>query len=78
MEQLLAVEQVMLGPGIAIGAATGALGGALLGNSLDGVDADQQQVQEELMRNEEELERQRKELEELRRQQRYDDVYRRY
>ncbi len=66
------------GLGTAIGAGTGLLAGAIVGASFDAQDLEVESLQEERNEQLQQLERQRREIEDLRRQQRYDDLYRRY
>lgn len=66
------------GAGIAIGAASGLLGGGLIGSQVDKQNQATISQEERIRRQDEELMRQRRELEELRRQQGRDSGYQRY
>lgn len=62
----------------AVGAGVGALGGAIVGSSLEGQEEEKARLAEKQRLHQQELSRQKREIEEIRRQQRYDDLYRRY
>lgn len=66
------------GVGAAIGAGVGAVGGAIIGSSLEAQDEEEERLEELRRRQEHHLARQKREIEDMRRQQRYDELYRKY
>ena len=62
----------------AVGAGTGALVGGVIGNSFQKQEGEQDNLAEQQRYQKAELSRQEREIEDIKRQQRYDDLYRRY